>query len=186
LDNKEKLTKREPLPPLETLFERHKGFYIRICQAYADAAAVCFSRHHVAPVDLRIVNRKEMNSREIGWEKPDEQTLLSWANTDDATRDAAYSVSLSVIEAEFGLLALSRADTKTGADYYVGYAGDTDLEDAFRLEVSGTDKGDLSKIRSRLREKVGQLRKGNSSKPGIAVVIGFQEKCANIEKVFDS
>ena len=186
MNNTVKLAKREPLTPLETLFERHKGFYIHICQAYADAAGVCFSRHHIAPVDLRIVNHKETYSREIGWEKPDEQTLRSWANKDDATRDAAYSVSLSIIEAKFGLLALSRADTKTGADYYVGYAGDTDLENAFRLEVSGTDKGDSSKIRSRLREKVDQLRKGNSSKPGIAVVIGFQEKCANIEKVLDS
>jgi len=186
LDNTEHLPRKEPLPPLETLFERHKGFYIHICRAYADAAAICFSRHHSPPVNLIISNKKEMSLREMRWENPGEAAIRSWANKDDATRDAAYSVSLSVIEAEFGLLALTRADTKTGADYYIGYEGDVDLEKAFRLEVSGVDEGGLSEIRSRLKKKVAQLRKGNSSKPGIAIVVGFKQKRANIERVFDS
>lgn len=53
------------------------------------------------------------------------------------------------------------------------------------LEVSGTDQGDLAVIHSRLKEKLDQLRKGNSTSPGIATVIGFKEKYAGLERLND-
>lgn len=186
MNNTPRIRTKEPLPSFQTLHERHIGLYEPLCRAYADAAGVCFSRHHQSPTDIKINKQIEICRREVRWEKPDNRTARSWANDDDATRDAAYSVSLAVIEAEFGLFAFTRAETKTGADYYIGSPNASDLEDAFRLEVSGTDYGNLSAIRSRLREKVEQLRRGNSSKPGIAAVIGFREKYASVEKVFDS
>jgi len=43
--------------------------------------------------------------------------LAAWANADDATRDGAYAIALGALEAGFGLLATSRAETLTGADY---------------------------------------------------------------------
>ena len=186
MDATPKIRKKEPLPPFQTLHERHIGLYEPLCRAYADAAGICLSRHHKSPIDIQINKQMEICMREVRWEIPDNQAVRSWANDNDTTRDAAYSVSLAVIEAEFGLFALTRAETKTGADYYIGPLDASDLENAFRLEVSGTDRGSLSVIRSRLREKVDQLRSGNLSKPGIAVVIGFREKYARLEKVVDS
>ena len=94
-------------------------------------------------------------------------------------------MTLAVIEAEFGFVALARAETRTGADYYIGSPDSSDLEQALRLEVSGTDQGDLPSIRSRLDQKVAQIRRGNSGRPGIAAVIGFQERYANLRTVLD-
>jgi hypothetical protein len=173
------------LPFLEKLYERHIGLYEPLCRAYADAAGVCLSRHHISPADLTIQNRTDISSREISWDIPNERIRRSWANADDATRDGAYCVSLALVEAEFGFVALARAETKTGADYYVGLPETSDLENAFRLEVSGTDEGDRPVIQSRLKEKLDQLKRGNSNRPGIAIIIGFLEKYALIENMGD-
>ena len=77
-----------------------------------------------------------------------------------------------------GLVAVRRAETGIGADYYVGLgdAGRDDLEDCFRLEVSGVDVGDVGVVSARLRAKVEQARRGASSLPAIAGVIGFAAK----------
>ncbi len=176
---------KTPLPRIGELYKRHIGLYEPLCRAYADAACVCLSRHHVSPADLTIENRTELCKREISWEIPNEQIRRSWGNVDDATRDGAYCVSLAIIEAEFDFVALARAETKTGADYYVGLPEVSDLEKAFRLEVSGTDKGDRPVIQSRLKEKLNQLKRGNSNRPGIAAVIGFLEKYAMLESLSD-
>ena len=65
--------------------------------------------------------------------------MLRGGNADDATRDGAYSLSLAAIESTLNLVAISRAETRSGADYYVGAPDAVNLEDAFRLQISGTD-----------------------------------------------
>jgi len=73
------------------------------------------------------------------------------------------------------MVALFRAETRTGADYYVGSPEATDLEKAFRLEVSGIDKSELSIMKKRLREKEAQALRGGSSLPAYVSVVGFRE-----------
>lgn len=109
--------------------------------------------------------------------------LRAWHNKDDATRDGAYIVSLAVVDSELGLVALSRAETRTGADYYVGEPHAFDLESAYRLEVSGLDIGNESSVRRRLREKIKQTIRGNSNLPALASVVGFQEALVLLEEV---
>jgi len=58
-----------------------------------------------------------------------------------------------------------------------------DFEDALRLEVSGTDKGDDGEIRRRVNKKVDQLRDGNSSLPGLAAVVGFRAARVSMQAV---
>jgi hypothetical protein len=48
-----------------------------------------------------------------------------------------------------------------------------DLEASVRLEVSGTDEGNLSTIRSRLRQKMEQAGRVESNLPALATVVGF-------------
>jgi len=75
-----------------------------------------------------------------------------------------------------GLVAVSRAETRTGADYYLG-ARDAvleDLEASIRLEVSGTDEGGQSAINSRLKQKFEQANDGRSNLPAMASVVGFR------------
>lgn len=87
-------------------------------------------------------------------------------------------VSLAAIESELGLVALSRAETRTGADYYVGQPGSGDL-----VEVSGVDAGDKAHVRTRLREKLRQAAEGDSSLPAFASVVGFREAVILVEAV---
>lgn len=83
---------------------------------------------------------------------------------------------IAAVEAGRQLYAVRRAETGTGADYYIGPMDadlDDDLENCFRLEVSGVDRGGEKEVRILLSEKVTQARKGKSSLPAIAGVVGF-------------
>jgi hypothetical protein len=48
-----------------------------------------------------------------------------------------------------------------------------DLENCYRVEISGTDLATLE-VRRRLKVKLHQLRSGQSDLPAIAIVIGFK------------
>ena len=50
------------------------------------------------------------------------------------------------------------------------------LEQAQRLEVSGTKTGALRDLHSRLRQKVRQTQRGLSRRPALACVVGFRIK----------
>jgi len=135
-------------------------------------------------MDLEVRHDEETCVREVAWLEPTEEARASWANQDDATRDGAYCVSLAVIEAELGFVGLERADRRTGADFYIGRPG-SDLEDAQRLEVSGSRAGDKRDVNSRLREKIEQARRGQSNRPALACVIGFAAGIVALQKVAD-
>lgn len=122
-------------------------------------------------------------SRSLTWREPEPAAEQAWNNRDDAVRDGAYLVALAAVESELGHVALSRAETRTGADYYVGEAEAEDLESAYRLEVSGTDNGDRSAIRQRLRKKKTQALNGASNLPAYASVVGFREALIMIDEV---
>lgn len=105
------------LPNLDGLHRRHPGLTEAVCCSFAEAAGVCFSRHHQPPATLDVHNRAARTPRQIHWQPPDERTARAWANQDDATRDGAYSVSLATIEVEHGLVAVGRAETRTVAEW---------------------------------------------------------------------
>ncbi len=83
-----------------------------------------------------------------------------------------------------GLYALRHAETRTGADYYVAPLNHTaeDLEDCYRLEVSGTN-ADAQEVRRRLSSKVRQAQQGQSNLPALAVVVGFRIKLIFMQAV---
>jgi hypothetical protein len=165
------------LPNLRTIVKpRHPGVSESVCASFTEAAEVCLSRHHGPPaIELRIECCGKLSAGVLEWKPPDIVAKRAWNNRDDATRDGAYIVSLAVVEAELGFVALSRAETRTGADYYLGRPGTSDLEDAYRLEVAGADASKESELRSRLRKKVKQALAGNSALPAYASVVGFRE-----------
>ena len=165
------------LKPLQfsTLHERHIGVSERVAQNYFEAACVCLDRHHASPIQFLITDNDKHDNTQAEWIATDARTRSAWANKDDATRDGAYAVSLAAVEITRGLVAVSRAETRTGADYYLGEPGTTpdDLEASYRLEVSGTDAGNETVITARLRQKLDQASKGTSNLPAIASVVGF-------------
>lgn len=177
--------RQSPLPPLEALHERHPGFNRPICEAYAQAAAVCLSDSHTSPTDLEVRRETEECLRSLAWSSPDERARASWANRDDATRDGAYAVSLAAVEVELGLFALARSDVRTGADYYVGPLG-ADLEACHRLEVSGLRHGSAEDVRTRLREKVKQAKKAGVKTPAFACAVGFGSRVIMLARASDA
>jgi hypothetical protein len=164
----------EPLL-FSSLHERHAGVSEAVAKNYSEAARVCLDRHHSSPSEFSITDNDKQGSAQVEWIASDARTRNAWANKDDATRDGAYGISLSAIEHTRGLVAVRRAETRTGADYYLGEPGASleDLEVSYRLEVSGTDEGTETAITARLHQKLEQAHKGNSNLPAIASVVGF-------------
>lgn len=155
--------------------QRHRGLTAAVAESYGEAAAVCLSRHHQPPVQVTLSDNGAESLASVDWAVPDARMQDAWANTRDTTEAGAYCCVLAGVEELRGLTAVRRAETGTGADYYVGAsgAGAEDLEDCLRLEVSGLDAGDHREVRARLQEKVQQARDGNSSLPAVAGVVGF-------------
>lgn len=166
----------------EDLAERHDIDPHQL-QGYANAAKVRLEAHHTPPVDFEVTSKGETVVYEVKWAPCDDKLRRSYNNADDAKRDGAYVMAFAAVEDLEGMVSIARAETKTGADYYVAPAGTNpaDLENAFRLEVSGTD-GTSSEVRQRLKEKQEQTRKGKGSEPAIAAVIGFKTKLILVER----
>jgi len=165
----ENLAERHPLDPHQLL-------------GYANAARVRLDAHHAPPTVFEVTAKGETVEYDLNWSPADDMLRRSYNNHDDATRDGAYVVAFAAVEELEGLVSIARAETKTGADYYMLPRGSnpTDLEEAVRLEVSGTD-GDPAAVRSRLKAKQEQTRKGTGEEPAIAAVVGFKSRLILVE-----
>jgi hypothetical protein len=172
---------------LDSLHERHPGLTSALSGTYFEAASVCLSRHHTSPTELQVGRNGSETLRLVEFQVPDARTLNAWANDIDATESGAYGVCLAAVEVEESLVAVRRAETLTGADWYVAPIGTQadDLEGCFRLEVSGVDSGGRAVVDARLRQKVEQTRRGASNRPAIASVVGFKLQAVVIQIVGD-
>jgi hypothetical protein len=168
--------------PLHDLAERHHGVTQCLGDSYTEAARVCLSRHHASPQTVTLEDSGAQTESVVEWTAPDDRTRGAYANETDATRDGAYACVLAAVELLRGMFAVHRAETKTGADYYVGPmgTGSIDLERCFRLEVSGVDHGTDVDVKYRLTEKLAQAGRGVSNLPAIAGVVGFKARLISI------
>mgnify|MGYP001233654689 CR=1 FL=1 len=171
--------------PLTDMAERHSGLTKPIADGYVEAARVCLDRHHTSPQTFAIRNAVASMDALAEWEPADARIQSAWANEIDATEAGAYAFALAAVELSEGLYAVRRAETRTGADYYIAPYGKTieDLEACLRLEVSGTDAGNEAVVERRLKEKVHQATKGDSNLPAMATVVGFQALLIIVENV---
>lgn len=173
-----------PSLPIHDMHERHPGLTEATASSNSEALRVCLDRHHQSPTDFDIINDGQTLSAEADWRPTDSQTRRAWANEIVATEAGAYACILAAFELTEGLLAVERADTGTGADYYLASAEDSeDLESALRVEVSGLNAGSPTEIRSRLKQKVDQAAAGASALPALAGVVGFRERLILLSRV---
>ncbi|GAB3479255.1 hypothetical protein [Polaromonas eurypsychrophila] len=170
---------------LEKLHERHPGLTASLAGTFSEAASVCLDRHHSSPIEMSVACSTGLANCNVEFTKPDERTRNAWANEIDTTEAGAYGVCLAAVEVREGLVAVRRAETLTGADWYVAPANTEleDLETCFRLEVSGVDSGGRTVVDARLKQKIEQTRRGASNLPAIASVVGFKELVIAIQKV---
>src|SRR5271157_55380 len=120
---------------LDSMHERHHALTEAIAPAYTEAAAVCLNRHHVSPILITLSDNGVQAEAKLCWRTPDGRTLGAWANVTDTTEAGAYGCVIAGVEQMRELFAFRRAETGTGADYYVGPngSGEEDLEDCLRL-----------------------------------------------------
>ena len=170
---------------ISNLAERHQGLTPAIAECFFEAARVCLDRHHQAPATFTVHDNGTAIPATIGWERPDDRCKAAYANETDTTEWGAYACALAATDLTRGLVALRRAETKTGADYYLAPFGASldDLEECVRLEVSGTDKGTANDVQVRLLQKVAQARAGDSNLPALASVIGFNAQIIIVQDV---
>lgn len=157
------------------LSTRHFGLTDAVSESYTEAAYVCLARHHTPEVRFQINDNSKISNAIVAWPPVNVRAKAAWNNNTDATEAGAYAVALAAVEHSRGLVAISRAETATGADYYVDEASTPvdDLETSFRLEISGVDAGNQADVERRLVNKVKQAQAGNSNLPAIACVVGF-------------
>lgn len=174
------------LLPLDRMEERHIGLTRAVADYFCEAARVCLDRNHTPPQEFDLRGDSFDKKALVRWEPTDERCREAWANRDDATRDGAYACALAATELCLGLCAVRRAETLTGADYYIGDSNESidDLEGCLRLEVSGTDS-DSNEVRRRLSVKVRQALRGKSNLPALAAVVGFRVKLITMQRVHD-
>lgn len=172
------------LPSLDIHTLHLRSYFAReFTDSYAVSAAVCMSRHHVPPKVWSVrLDDDDSDDYVVEWEQPTPELLRSCGNHDEATRDGAYGLALAAADAHLNLVALGRAEGRTGSDFYLVPAGTADQdslhfnlqpENRVRLEVSGIDRDDEAIMNVRLGQKVRQAREGRSDLPAFACVVGF-------------
>lgn len=146
---------------------------------------MCLDRHRQSPIGVQIDNSGTGFSTSVAWAATDERTRNAHANEIDATEAGAYACVLAAVELAMRMVAIHRAETATGADYYIALAGTTaaDLEAALRLEVSGVDKGSPVAVNQRLSVKLEQAAMGASNLPALAGVVGFRASLIMLQPV---
>jgi hypothetical protein len=166
-----------PTIELSNLDKRHPGVSQGIAISYCEAARICLARHHKPPKTFNLTHNSAKMTADTDWTPPSQLLKAAWNNTIDATEAAAYGVALAAVEITGGLYAIYRAETRSGADYYLAPEGveAEDLESLIRLEVSGMDKATPQTIATRLKQKLDQLKDGKSNTPGIASIVAFDQ-----------
>ena len=163
---------------IEDLSDRHTGVTKALGDGRAEAASVCLHRYHSPPQQFHVARGETNLQASVTWQTPNPRTLAAHANEIDATEAGACAMVLAGIELTDKLVAVARAETMTGADYYLLPLGAelVDLENCIRLEVSGVGRGSEAVVRERLRKKQKQAARGERSLPAIAGVVGFESK----------
>ena len=160
--------------PIHDIETRHPALWKEIADFYMLAARFCLDRHYRSPVEFTLSHNGSRSAVRIEWLRTECGIEDAW---DDrvATEHGAYLCALAAVELSEGLVAFYRAETGSGADYYVGAPGSIheDLEDCVRVEVSGVGCGSESDVDARVRKKLKQAALGNSDLPARAAVVGF-------------
>ena len=179
---------QNPQIAIQDMDQRHSGLTAGIAAYLAEGARVCLDRHHRSPATFEIRGLTQMVKAIVQWQATDEKTKFGWGNETDTTEIGACACVLAAVELLEGLIAVRRAETRTGADYYIAAPGTPadDLESCIRLEISGTDRGNAAAVAVRLREKLAQAKRGDSNLPAMAGVIGFHALLIRLARLEDS
>ena len=162
---------------IDSLHERHPAITPEIGSYFFQAACVLMNRHHgpTTTATLSVEFNDEKRTARLNWSMTDQRAQIAWGDQSDLIEAGAVAIALDVILHLTGMCAIARADRKSGADYLLARpeTAEDDYEAITRFEVSGIGDAPQWRWRSRLNEKLDQLDRGQSSRPGIAAVVEF-------------
>lgn len=151
----------------------------------AEAASHCLQLNdHANPVVLDLTGDVS-SSKRLKWSDAIQDDGSTWADSQEATEYGGYGVAIVVALPLTGTERVERSAKGTGIDYWIGEVtqGRGIFQHAARLEVSGILKGDDSKIRTRLNEKLTQSeRSEHTGFPAYVVIVEFSRPEARFVK----
>jgi hypothetical protein len=146
--------------------------------ALAEACAVCLSdQRHTQGVEIQVTGDLT-DVFKMYWQKVTDQMLRCWNDSEYTTEQAAYGITLLIIQELTEYTVVERSRRGTGFDYWLGKKGENNqlpFQNAVRLEVSGIRKGDDSKIKARAKQKLEQVSSVDDSLPVYIVVVEFSK-----------
>ena len=150
----------------------------------AHCASVCFEdRAHTTGVSLKVVGSANTEFAVL-WETVTEVQRRTYNDLEEATEHGAYGVALILLREITGKKAIDRSKKGSGFDYWIGETDDDELifSNKARLEVSGILSGTDSKIDTRLRTKLDQVKPSDiSGFPAYIAIIEFGQPKARVE-----
>jgi len=172
--------------------------------ALAEACAVCLEeQNHSQAVELTI-NGDIRAKFKLYWQPLTEQMLRCWNDEEFTTEQAAYGIAFLIIRQLTDLTVIERSRKGTGFDYWLGTEPalktdspsqvtgesrrgeneDSELpfQNKVRLEVSGIRKGDDSRIRARVKQKIEQTNPSDGKFPAYIIVVEFSKPLSMIVK----
>lgn len=152
----------------------------------AEAGAICFeSQNHPNGVKLR-VNGTFTAIYKVYWQEVTDQMLRCWNDYEVTTEHAAYGVAFLLICDLTEYTVIERRRKGDGFDYWLGKEeGEDELpfQKKARLEVSGIRRGNRSRVRARVRQKLEQVKPSDSiGLPAYIVVVEFSTPLSKVVK----
>ncbi|ESA33435.1 hypothetical protein N836_21295 [Leptolyngbya sp. Heron Island J] len=153
--------------------------------ALAEACAVCLTEQaHKQGIELQ-VEGDLADTFQLFWPTVTDQMKRCWNDEEYATEQAAYGVTLMVIQRLTDFTVVERARRGTGFDYWLGTSAEsteTPFRKSVRLEVSGIRRGSQRQIRSRVKLKLEQVKPTDDLAPAYIAVIEFSQPSAWVVK----
>lgn len=149
--------------------------------ALAEAGAICFTEQGHQPGVELVVKGDFTGVFVLLWPKVTDQMRLCWNDEEYTTEQAAYGVSLLLIQQLTDFTVVERSRRGTGFDYWLGKtsaSAELPFQKSARLEVSGIRRGNRRQIRTRVTLKVAQVKPTDSLAPAYISVIEFSQPLA--------
>lgn len=119
----------------------------------------------------------------LNWSPIPPDALRSWQDEQHTTEQGACAVAVLLADQELDFRVIRTSARGTGFDYWMGDANTELFQDKARLEVSGIRRGTNSQIRQRVRQKLQQTMKSDSSRlPVYVVVVEFGQPRAQVKE----
>jgi hypothetical protein len=150
-----------------------------------EAARICLEEQGHRTGVRFLVNGDFNTAFSLIWDATTDQMRRCWADPEEATEQGACGLAVLLIEQLTGWTVLERSRRGTGFDYWLGRRGSEDplFQNKVRLEISGIRQGSTAAVNRRVREKIEQTRRSDSTGlSAYVVVVEFGLPCSFMMK----